>query len=60
MKRMLLHAFFGLVSLATTASAANSDLICTEIQSSQASAGVNDYWELTNVGSTSMDLSGYK
>lgn len=35
-------------------------LILTEVQSNQAASGVNDYWELTNIGDTSVDLSNWK
>ena len=45
---------------AEAAQAAPGDLIITEIQSSQAATGVNDYWELTNAGTTAVDLSGWK
>lgn len=36
------------------------DLVITEIQSSQAAGSVNDYWELTNVGHSPIDLSNWK
>lgn len=50
-----------LLPLATQAAVPLSErLILTEIQSNQASAGVNDYWELTNIGNTSVDLSNWK
>jgi uncharacterized protein YjiK len=39
---------------------AHAQLLITEIQSSQAASGVNDYWELTNVGTNTVDLSGWK
>ena len=45
---------------AEAAQAGSADLIITEIQSNQAATGVNDYWELTNAGTTSVDLSGWK
>ena len=35
-------------------------LMVTEIQSNQAASGVNDFWELTNVGTTPVSLDGYK
>ncbi len=40
-----------------------ANLLITEVESSQApSAGVtaNDYWELTNFGASSLDISGWK
>ncbi len=35
-------------------------LLITEVQSSQAQAGRNDFWELTNVGIQSVDLGNWK
>ncbi|HYF35254.1 MAG TPA: lamin tail domain-containing protein, partial [Prosthecobacter sp.] len=35
-------------------------LILTEVQSNQATAGMNDYWELTNAGATAVDLGNWK
>lgn len=35
-------------------------LLLTEVLSNQATAGTSDYWELTNFGSTSVDLSNWK
>jgi uncharacterized protein YjiK/2',3'-cyclic-nucleotide 2'-phosphodiesterase (5'-nucleotidase family) len=37
-----------------------SSLIITEIQSSQASTGKNDFWELTNIGAEAVNLGGWK
>ncbi len=37
-----------------------AQLLITEIQSNQAASGAGDYWELTNVGSNAVDLSGWK
>ena len=54
--------FFGSALLAFAASSIplHAQLLITEIQSSQAAAGMNDYWELTNVGTGAVDLSGWK
>ncbi len=60
LSRALSLAAWSSVALAASVNAAVSDLIVTEIQSNQASASVNDYWELTNVGATSMDISNFK
>ncbi|QJE96105.1 lamin tail domain-containing protein [Luteolibacter luteus] len=49
----------GLASLASPYAFAGS-LLITEIQSNQAAAGVNDFWELTNVGTSAVVLDGYK
>jgi len=38
----------------------SNQLLLTEIQSNQASAGANDFWELTNIGDTAVDLGGWK
>jgi uncharacterized protein YjiK len=35
-------------------------LLITEVQSSQASSGKNDFWELTNIGADAVDLSNWK
>ena len=54
---------FASVALALLAGSfihAQAQLVITEIQSSQAASGVNDYWELTNLGAGSVDLSNYK
>ena len=37
-----------------------SSLIITEIQSSQASTGKNDFWELTNIGAEAVNLGGWR
>lgn len=40
----------------------DKDFMLTEIQSNQSSgkpSGANDYWELTNIGTTTRDISGY-
>ena len=47
----------GLALLAASSAYAGS-LIVTEIQSNQAASGVNDFWELTNVGTTDVLLDG--
>lgn len=39
---------------------AEAQLVLTEIHSNPSAAGVDDYWEITNVGETSVDLSGYR
>ncbi len=44
------------IALAEAAQAAPGDLIITEIQSD----GAADYWELTNVSASAIDLSNYK
>jgi len=50
-----------LLPFSTTAfTLAAAQLIITEVLSSQASAGQNDFWELTNVGNASADISGWK
>ncbi|MCA1963408.1 MAG: SdiA-regulated domain-containing protein, partial [Prosthecobacter sp.] len=36
-----------------------TNLMLTEVQSQQAATGVNDYWELTNFGSSAVSLAGY-
>ncbi len=48
----------GLLPSALTA--ADVNLAITEIQSNQAAGGVNDYWELTNLGTSAVDLSNWK
>ena len=49
----------GLASLASPCALAGS-LLITEIQSNQAATGVNDFWELTNTGSSAVLLDRYK
>jgi len=49
-----------LLALAASSVPLQAQLLITEIQSSQAAASTNDYWELTNVGATAVDLSGWK
>ena len=70
MKNPLFHfttqAFSRFADLIVTASFAllapclQSALIITEIQSSQASTGKNDFWELTNIGAEAVNLGGWK
>lgn len=36
-----------------------NNLMLTEVQSQQAASRVNDYWELTNFGSSAVSLAGY-
>ncbi|SKA86079.1 Uncharacterized protein YjiK [Prosthecobacter debontii] len=66
MKRLFKSIPLALCSLALTlgglASSAQAQLILTEVQSNQsagAPTGKNDYWELTNFGGTTVDLTGY-
>ncbi|WP_309386003.1 lamin tail domain-containing protein [Cerasicoccus frondis] len=44
---------------AATSSVSAQDLLLTEILSSENSAGGEDFWELTNVGVTTVDLSNW-
>jgi uncharacterized protein YjiK len=55
---MTSHSFVApaLLALAASAIPLNAQLLLTEIQSD----GLSDFWELTNVGATAVDLSNYK
>lgn len=46
--------------LTAMSSDVRAQLAITEIQSNQAATGVNDFWELTNFGTNSVDLSNWK
>jgi hypothetical protein len=54
------HSTFCLGVLLLASAAASAQLMLTEIQSSQAAAGMDDYWELTNFGESPVDISGYR
>ena len=57
---MTISSFLRPAFFALTASALplNAQLLVTEINSNSAAGG--DFWELTNLGSSTVDISGYK
>ncbi len=46
--------------LGVFSSEVRAQLVITEIQSNQAAASVNDYWELTNTGTNAVSLGNWK
>ncbi|WP_265594706.1 lamin tail domain-containing protein [Haloferula sp. BvORR071] len=42
------------------AGVSHGQLLLTEVQSNQAAANSGDFWELTNMGSAAVDISGYR
>ncbi len=49
-----------ILTFAALANAAHGQLLLTEVQSNQAASGAGDFWELTNMGSAAVDISGYR
>ncbi|HYF36538.1 MAG TPA: lamin tail domain-containing protein, partial [Prosthecobacter sp.] len=65
MKRALflsqcLRGAAALLTAGLLAGTAHANLLLTEVQSDQATAGRNDYWELTNTGSEAVSLGNWK
>jgi hypothetical protein len=54
------HHFGSVVLAVLFATSAGAQLKITEVESAQADGEHEDWWELTNFGSTPLDLMGYK
>ncbi|HVJ44926.1 MAG TPA: lamin tail domain-containing protein, partial [Luteolibacter sp.] len=58
MKRILFPS--ALLALPALLPMASAQLILTEIQSNQSASNSGDYWELTNAGSSAINIGGYR
>lgn len=49
-----------ILTFVALANASQGQLLLTEVQSNQAASSSGDFWELTNMGSAAVDISGYR
>ena len=55
----LLCCALSVVGLAAVSTASAQELLLTELLSKENSSGAEDFWELTNVGTQDVDLTGW-